>query len=74
MDILIILASLALGIADEIKASPYYESKQEREANAASVQIYRQYQEQERKRKEEFDKKWKKWEEDWDKWMESRRK
>ncbi len=65
MDIIIMLLSLGLGVADEIKANPYYETKQEREANAASVVIHKRYEETERKRKKESDKSWeefiKKW-------------
>ncbi len=64
MDFLL-FALLGMGIADKIKASPYYESEREREANAASVAIHKRYEEMERKRKEEFDKEWeefiKKW-------------
>lgn len=70
MDIIFMLLSLGLGIADEIKASPHYESKQEREANATSVYIYNQFKEQERKRKEKSDKEWAEYLRKWDEWKE----
>ncbi len=67
MDIILMLLSLGLGVADEIKASPYYETKQEREANAASVAIHKRYEEMERKRKEESDKSWEEFMKKWNK-------
>ncbi len=46
MDIIIMLLLLGLGITDEIKASPYCESKRKRETNATSVAIHSRVEEE----------------------------
>lgn len=67
MDLILILLSLGLGVADEIKASPGYTSKREREVNAIMADTQKRFKEMERKRKEEMNKRWEEYMKKWNK-------